>query len=627
MSFEGHFVARSCQSSVVAVLAVPLGWLLAGCLLALPMELRADPRAGHLHAAIGPALQEEGLEGAVWATLHSDGRTEVGAAGARDSRSGAPMTADTRVQVGSVAKTVLAAGVMHLITEGRLTLDTPVSELLPSLTIDNPWHSRGPVRVRHLLSHTSGLDNARLWQVFSLVPDADVPLHEVFARDPALLRVQTSPGSRFAYSNMGYVLLGMIIERITGERYETWLDRELLQKLSMRDSTFRFVSQEGKAGDPRLAMGHFEDGVTQVAVPLYLRAAGQFTTTAADMARFARFLLGDGSVAGATFIDPALLAAMAEPTGTEAAIAGLSIGHGLALARRDRHGVIAWCHPGVTIGFNAMFCLFPDAGKAFFIAINTDSEVADYNRFNAILTRHLDIPGASVVPAAPPMADIGNWEGLYVPTPNAMSTFAWIDVVLNFVRVRRDGRHLVVKPFQSAASRLTPVGGRLFRADERTEASHVLLISDEGRRVVSHGLRSYQQVPAASIALHWASMTMGLLGITYVLVAGLWRAGRRRLKPTSPIFVPFLSVVALALPVPLFFLQPFLRLGDVTAASVSLALVTAALPLAMIAGLFVQFRQRSTDATAVADPVAFVAILQWTLVLVAWGIVPFRLWA
>src|SRR3546814_10529503 len=97
------------------------------------------------------------------------------------------------------------------------------------------------------------------------------------------------------------------------------LDYHFLGPLGMHQSTFRFVSQEGPHADAQLAMGHFEGGATQAAVPLYLRPAGQFTTTASDMGLFARFLMSDGEIDGKPFIAPHLLQAMGRPTTTEAA--------------------------------------------------------------------------------------------------------------------------------------------------------------------------------------------------------------------------------------------------------------------------------------------------------------------
>lgn len=212
----------------------------------------AEPQ---LQPSIESALRREGLAGAVWSTAGAGGVASIGAAGLKNTATGERMAPDSKVHVGSVAKTVLAMGVLRLVTEGKLSLDTPVAPLLPALVIDNPWNASDPVRVRHLLAHTSGLDNIRFWQLFSMEPRADTPLVAAFAGDPSLLRVKARPGSRYAYSSMGYALLGMLIEAASGKRYEHYLDTKILAPLGMADSTFEFVGQDDAAADKRLATG------------------------------------------------------------------------------------------------------------------------------------------------------------------------------------------------------------------------------------------------------------------------------------------------------------------------------------------------------------------------------------
>lgn len=155
------------------------------------------------------------------------------------------MTPDTRVHVGSVAKTVLAIGVPRLVTTGKLTLDTAVAPLLPGLQFDHPWQASDPIRVRHLLEHTAGLENFRFSQAFSLRAGADTPLLEAFG-DTRSLTVRSRPGARYAYSTIGYHLLGMVIDAVAGTRYEAYLDTELLRPLGMHDSTFAYTGQTGR---------------------------------------------------------------------------------------------------------------------------------------------------------------------------------------------------------------------------------------------------------------------------------------------------------------------------------------------------------------------------------------------
>jgi CubicO group peptidase (beta-lactamase class C family) len=580
-----------------------------------------------LAAAMARGLREEGLVGAVWSTVGMGGVVSVGAAGPRQAGQPQPLVPEDRVQVGSVTKTLVATGILRLVTQGRLRLDTPVAALLPNIPIENPWAATHPLLLRHLLNHTSGLDDARLWQLFNAEPRPDTPL--AAGVDPKRVRLvaRQPPGERFAYSNTGYTLLGLVIEAVTGERYETYLDAHLLRPLGMTASTFGFVTQAGPTADPRLAMGHFEEGALAPAIPTFLRPAMQFTTTAGDMARLARFLMGDGTIERRSFIDRSLLEAMGTPSGTEAARAGLEIGYALGLGRRDRYGAIGRCHAGNTVGYRAMFCIYREQGRAFFVSMNADNEDANYARLDSLVIASLDLERA--VPTAPRDAggDVTRWEGLYVAAPARFEAFAYLDVVLDFLRVRAEDGRLMLVPFQGQETRLERLGGAIYRAPRRVLASHVLLTTRDGVPALSDGTRTYERASLWRMVALWASLCGGVLGILYVSVVGVHRVARRRLRKDDPLLAPLVATVATLAAGALFAQQSVLALGDVTAVNVLLAVSTGALPLATLMGLWCWTRRRRTGQAHTRDATALVALLQWTLGLAVWGLLPLRLWS
>ena len=507
---------------------------------------------------------------------------------------------------------------LRLATERRLHLDQPVSELVPVVRFTNPWRATDPVLVRHLLDHTAGLEDARFWQVFSQKPGPDDSLHTAIGRAPLVIR--TRPGSRMSYSNLGYTLLGMVIEAVTGERYERWLDRNLLAPVGMTQSTFGFVSQET---DSTLAMGHFEQGVTQVAVASRLRPAGQFTTTASDMAVFARFLLSEGRVGDLQLIEPGLIRAMGHPVGTEAREAGLETGYALGMTTRDRFGVVGLCHSGNTIGYRAMLCLFPEEGKAFFISHNADVEGAAYARFDSLMIRSLGVSARSPVEPADGV-DLTPWTGTYVMAPSRFQSFAWVDRVLGFATVSDGVTRLRFTPVGGVERTLVPAGDALLRAGDRTVPSHAVLTTERGRRVITDGIQTWERISRAELVAWWTSLILGLLGLAYLFGLALVRMVRRSLSTRDAEFAPCLATLSLLLPLPFLFRQSFLALGDLTVASALLALVTLALPLSMIFGLWRFSRIRGRRARLPA--VAMVAVLQLCLVLAWWDLLPFRLW-
>lgn len=628
-------VRRSPAASLAAVLFVVLvlvhGATLAAVERMAPSTpgLQADPP---LQALISQRLVEEGLVGASWSLVLPDLGVTVGAAGLRDLAPPRPMAPDTRVQVGSVAKTLLAAGVLRLVTKQQIDLDAPLARYLPDAPIVNPWQATAPLTVRHLLDHSSGLDDARLWQVFSLQSSADAPLLAGLVRPGQSLRVRHPPGERTSYSNTGYLLLGMVVEAVTGVRYESWLDAELLAPLGMTRSTFRFVTQTGGGADPSLAMGHFDATTPSPSVPIPVRPASQFTTTAADMGRFAQFLMSDGELLGQPFISAELLRAMGVPKTTQAARAGLRAGLALGLSRRDRHGAVGLCHLGNVGNFRAALCLYPEDNRAFFVAYNADPETARFDRIDGLLVQALGLPEATAPPATQadsPATDTKAWHGLYRVQPNRFEQFRYLDDLAGITRVSGSAKGLRWQPLQGSERELLPAGGQLFRATDRVEPSHVQISSPQGQHLISDGLRTYVQVPLPMVMLQWTSAAAGALSLLYLLLWGGARsvAAARRGAVMSEPLIWVAACLLMLLTAPLLYLaQPALALGDPTLANGAMALLSGLLPAALLLSGVQRWRAGLATWASRFDFAALILGLQWCGVLAAAGLLPLVLW-
>jgi len=584
----------------------------------------ADPV---LQSSIEAVLAEEGLTGIAWSLVGEDGDVSLGTAGLRDNPSRIDFTVQTRFHVGSLTKSLLATGVLRLVTEGLIELDAPASRYLPNIAFSNPWKSSSEVTVRHLLDHTSGLNDAHMWQMFSERPNPDTPLVETFPEPETMLRIRSRPGSRFSYSNMGYTLLGLIIESVTGRRYETYLDEHILVPLAMHDSTFSFTTQEGENADPGLAWGHVDDGSRYAASPVFLRPAAQFTTTASDLAQFAQFLLSDGTLDDQNFIGEEHMRTRGHPSGTEATDGGLVAGYALGLGRRDRHGVVGYCHGGNIVGFVAMLCIFPGERKAFAYSVNTDSETADYGRIDSLLISALSVADATPPQTAKPAPDIANWHGRYVLSPNRFQSFEYLDTVFGSVEIYAEEELLIMASLQRDPRELRPVGGLLFSAGDRTTASHIFLRGEGSEYLISDGFKTFEKVSTAYLAAHWASFFLGFLGIIWLFLAGLLslvRYGSKMFRrPEGPAFI---ALTLLFVPLPFFMTQSFMALGDLTLASGLLAAVTILLPIGMLLTAMRAWKTLKNSNLNLLHGSAAVCALQWCAVLAFEGMLPLMLW-
>ncbi|RVU38876.1 class A beta-lactamase-related serine hydrolase [Hwanghaeella grinnelliae] len=199
-----------------------------------------------------------------------------------------PNQADQRLHVGSVTKQFTAAAILQLVEAGKITLDDPINSLLPDRYTAPIWTD---ITVRHLLSHTSGIPDYAVTRDYYDVTDGwafDTTIDGMIGE--AMTRaLNFTPGSRFEYSNIGFTLLGKIIEAQTGRRYAAHIREELLTPLEMTDSE---IHDEGFLPRPTDALGlrwedassrHVRDDVVSLPVT---PADGGLVTTADDFLRW-----------------------------------------------------------------------------------------------------------------------------------------------------------------------------------------------------------------------------------------------------------------------------------------------------------------------------------------------------
>jgi len=258
-------------------------------------------------SALRPVLQsfvDQGeVAGAVALVGDRDGVRRVEAVGYRDLDAADAMKPDTLFRIASMTKPITAAAVMILKDEGKVSPDDPL-EVYFSAMRDVRWAgSDKPVRVRHLLTHTSGWAGGLPKDLADLYQRRHLTLAEAaerFVREP----LSAEPGSRWAYCNSGIDLLGRIVEIRSGMSFEEFLEKRIFGPLGMTDTTFypspeqlrrAAVTYERKDGK-LVAVARDIIGSSQGAK--YPIPAGGLYSTAPDLARFYRMMLARGEWEG-----------------------------------------------------------------------------------------------------------------------------------------------------------------------------------------------------------------------------------------------------------------------------------------------------------------------------------------
>ena len=335
------------------------------------------------------------------------------ACGVLNKETGVEVTPDSLFQIGSISKVWTATVVMQLVDEGLLDLDAPVAEILPELRLADPDVAKR-VTMRHLLTHTSGIDG----DVFTDTGRGDdciekyVGLLEEVAQNHPL-------GATWSYCNSGFVLAGRVIEKLTGQTWDSAVRDRLVAPLGLD----RTVTLPEEALLYRSAVGHVSEGTDEPSrapvwmLPRSLGPAGLINSTVADVLGFARLHLTGGTAAdGARVLGEGSAAAMTQLHAQLPDKYTLGDSWGLGWIRFSWDGRRLIGHDGNTIGQAAFLRLLPDEGLAVTLLTNggrTRDLYEDLYREIFAELADMTMPHPLTPPAEPVTAEVQRHVGVY----------------------------------------------------------------------------------------------------------------------------------------------------------------------------------------------------------------------
>ncbi|MGW6539398.1 serine hydrolase domain-containing protein [Streptomyces sp. NPDC055051] len=356
-------------ATLIAALAVGLAPAATAAPLPAPSAstpaIPAPDLAG-VRAALDAAMAE-GAPGAM-ARFTGPGGVERLTAGVRDRVSGAPMDIHARFRIGSVSKTFSTVVLLQLVEEGRLALDEPVNRYLPGLLPDDR------ITVRHLLTHRSGLADYTNAMFADTVPGFEAVRNRVFTYqelvDLSLAEPRTTePGVSYRYSNANFVVVGMLIEKLTGKPVDHAYEQRVFKPLKLRDTSYvhpdtrikglrvRGYLHPDAAGEPLV------DSTEQTVS--WAQSAGAVISTPADLNTFTSALMRG------RLLSPAMLDEMTTVTPTDTTNTRF---YGLGLRRYDLTcGTQVYGHTGTVQGYYTYAFSTRDGRRSLSAVANTSN--------------------------------------------------------------------------------------------------------------------------------------------------------------------------------------------------------------------------------------------------------------
>lgn len=329
-----------------------------------------------LEQQIEKVLEAHNTSAASISMIDSSGEQHAFGVGVTDKTTLKPVDADTLFRIGSVSKIFTTLSILKLAEAGKLTLQDEVRKWTDDVAFDNPWEDEHPVRIVHLLSHTTGWDDFHMSEYAHNDP-APLPLSEAFSVYPKSRTSRWIPGTRMAYNNSGPAVAAHIVEKVTGDDYETFVQTNFFEPLNMKTATFYKPAQSSVT----LYVGDVEQSYWHI----LMRPSGSVNASANDMVQLLDFFIHD---ADQTLLNRTSIESMRLPQGSTIAESGLEIGHGLSHFAEVSNGFTWYGHDGGVNGGLSQFKYIPELGIGYYVAINSASGEA-IAAISELLNTHL----------------------------------------------------------------------------------------------------------------------------------------------------------------------------------------------------------------------------------------------
>lgn len=519
-------VAVSVVSAVLAVLLLPMS----------PAHGEPErPVGGRIQAVVDrvvPRQLESGqIPGAV-VTVVAEGQTVFARGyGVASIDSGAAMDPErTPLYTASVGKLFTATAATQLVRRGELDLHADVNRYLDKFQIPDTYPGR-PVTLHHLLTYTSGFDNDVYG--WSQWPANELPALADFAEDARPDRIRP-PGELVAYNNYDFVLIGRIIENVTGQPFADYVTEHVLDPVGMSSTTYHPTRTDLS---PDRVGFYRPDGDGQARTAGHISPAtpvgADLVTTGTDMARFMKAQLGGNST-----LDRGVTGQMQRQQFTSDP---RTPGMGYAFERRPRNGQQVAFKDGDLPGVHHSMALLPESGIGIHIAYNGDgTDGAAFWGGKHLIHQIVDAVVPEVGSGAAPRqtgqetGSVDEYVGNYADTRTSRSNFTAVAGLTGPITVRSGGPGRVTTTGLSenpadAEQEWYQAGPGLFRSEDRTET---IAFSDTGALVSSQApAAAYERLPwhqAPSLHLAVVGAAAVVLAVAFLVVPTRVAIRRRR---------------------------------------------------------------------------------------------------
>jgi CubicO group peptidase (beta-lactamase class C family) len=534
------------------------------------------------------------------AMIDATGPVWIGALGLANLENQTKANENSLFRIGSTSKMFVSLSILKLVEQGKLSLEDRIIDLIPEIKFENQWRDSDPVRVVHLLEHTTGWDDIHLAEYAHNDP-TPATLRQGLDYHPDSRVSRWIPGSRMSYCNSGPPVAAFIVEKITGKSFEDYVQENFFDPMGMQTASYFLSEDVVKHGvtlyDPA--------NKPQDYWHIIMRPSGSINASAVDMSKFLQFYINRGAVNNNQLVSQQSLERMEIAKSTNAAKVGQQYGYGLSNYSSPHKSWVYREHNGGVNGGLTELAYLPSENLGHVIMTNSGNsaafgEISDLIRdYETRLLEEKQIESNSEI-----NEQHKELEGLYFPINPRQNLTAFLDRITGIQKVEFSENRMVRQGLLGGSPiRYIPLSNNLYQS-EKTGLVSLSVANDPLVGQVIHANNLVLQPTSALIVfVQLAILSIWIISIISSLIyLFVWAIRKLDGKVPGGATIrirlwPLLSAISIIFFI-VFFIQgssdPFESLGVPSFVSVGIMLSTLFFALFALLGVYTAVKERNT---------------------------------
>lgn len=543
-------------------------------------------------------LERDHIPGLMISIVRSDSIIYAGGIGYADIDRKTAVDKHHLFRLGSISKTITAMGLLKMSEEGLIDLSAPIADIDERLDFPNPWAHESHVTVENILEHTAGYDDMHIHAFYNKSDSTAPAVYNMVLTHLKSLYSRWRPGTRWAYSNPGFVVAGHLIETITKTPYARYLQDKILVPLGMEKSGFYFK----KPTHYPVAQGYKYEGYKLSPVEFVSiqgGPAGDFCSNAEEMSRFLQFMIRrqnplDSSKA---IIAPHTFERMESAQTTLASKNGYKGGYGPGNMTIWRNGYTFHGHDGGIDGFSSLYLYSREADLGIALSINRSGDV--WPLMDMIMDHFVvkkEEPN-ELKTTAISSSIRDEYSGFYCFKNPRNQLFAFFQSMNNAASIEIGHDFMTIKRMKSEIrDTLYHGGNNLFYQPDKPLPSAALLLNAEGKPSL-WSKRDYAEPCSRTlhIARNYFIYTALFLTCIHVFTGFIWILihyfGKYQGSVKPLVLLWFSAIAAILIPISFIYCVEFTDSpGEINGSNILLYVLTLLTPILTIGCLYAAFK-------------------------------------